>query len=169
MDLTLQPAEPADVPLLLEFMQGYYAFEGINYVEDTATQALTRLISSDQFGRVWLIRLQGRAVGYIVLTFGYSLEMGGRDAFIDELFLIEAERGKGVGKRVMELIQAEAGRLGIHALHLEVSRENERAQRVYSAAGFQARQNFFLMTCRLTSEPELTSPKRARMRRYGKP
>lgn len=91
-------------------------------------------------------------LGYIVLTFGYSLEMGGRDAFIDELFLIETVRGKGIGKRVMELIQAEARRLGVHALHLEVGRENERAQRVYRVAGFQARQNFFLMTCRLTSE-----------------
>ena len=148
MDITLQRAELAEVPLLLELMQSYYAFEGINYVEDTATQALTELISSDQLGRAWLIHLEGKDVGYIVLTFGYSLEMGGRDAFIDELFLIETVRGKGIGKRIIKLIQAEARRLGIHALHLEVGRENERAQRVYGAAGFQARRNFFLMTCR---------------------
>lgn len=62
MDITLKLAGPADVPLLLEFMQGYYAFEGINYVEETAAQALTLLINSKQFSRVWLIRLEGRAV-----------------------------------------------------------------------------------------------------------
>ncbi len=39
--------------------------------------------------------LDGTAAGYAALTFGFSLEVGGRDAFIDELFLIEAARGKG--------------------------------------------------------------------------
>jgi len=35
-------------------------------------------------GRVWLIQYQGQVIGYVILTLGYSLEYGGRDAFIDE-------------------------------------------------------------------------------------
>ena len=37
------------------------------------------------------IRLEaaGKAVGYAAVTFGYSLEFGGRDAFLDEFFLSE--------------------------------------------------------------------------------
>lgn len=149
MDVVLQIAEPADVPLLLEFMRSYYVFEGIEYVEETAAHALNGLLSSEQSGRAWLICLQGKPVGYAALTFGYSLEMGGRDAFLDELFLVETVRGKGIGKQVMAMIQQEARQLGVHALHLEVGRENTHAQRLYRTTGFQTRQGFFLMTCRL--------------------
>ena len=122
-------------------------FDGLDYVEATAAKALQQLICSEQLGRIWLILLDGTAIGYTALTFGFSLEMGGRDAFIDELFLIEAARGKGIGKRVMHFLKTEAQKSGIQALHLVVNRHNEPAQRLYKMSGFQARQNFFLMTC----------------------
>ena len=153
MDITFRLAELSDVPQLLEFAQAYYAFDGLDYVEETAAKALRQLICFEQLGRIWLILLNGAAVGYTALTFGFSLEVGGRDAFVDELFLIEAARGKGIGKRVMDFLKAEAYGLGIQALHLEVGRNNERAQRLYKAAGFQAYRNFFLMTCQTAPTP----------------
>ena len=153
MDITFRLAELSDVPQLLEFTQAYYAFDGLEYVEETAAKALRQLICFEQLGRIWLILLNGAAVGYTALTFGFSLEVGGRDAFVDELFPIEAARGKGIGKRVMDFLKAEAYRLGIQALHLEVGRNNERAQRLYKAAGFQAYRNFFLMTCQTAPTP----------------
>jgi GNAT superfamily N-acetyltransferase len=151
MDIAFRLAELTDLPQLLEFTQGYYTFEGIDYVEEVSTKALCQLICSEHFGRIWLILLEGRPVGYTALTFGFSLEVGGRDAFIDELFLIEAARGKGIGTRVMDFMKAEAYALGIKALHLEVGRDNGRAQRLYKTVGFQGRQNFFLMTCQTAS------------------
>ena len=153
MDIAFRLAALKDVPQLLEFTQAYYAFDGLEYVEETAAKALRQLICFEQLGRIWLILLNGAAVGYTALTFGFSLEVGGRDAFVDELFLIEAARGKGIGKRVMDFLKAEAYRLGIQALHLEVGRNNERAQRLYKAAGFQAYRNFFLMTCQTAPTP----------------
>ena len=139
MDIAFRLAALKDVPQLLEFTQAYYTFDGIDYVEETAAKALRQLICSEQLGRIWIILLNGAAVGYTALTFGFSLEVGGRDAFVDELFLIEAARGKGIGKRVMNFLRVEAQKLGLEALHLVVSRNNERAQRLYKAAGFQAR------------------------------
>ena len=153
MDITFRLAELTDIPQLLAFTQAYYAFDGLDYVEEMATKALRQLICSEQLGCIWLILLDGTAVGYAALTFGFSLEVGGRDAFIDELFLIEAARGKGIGTRVMNFLKAEAQKSGLQALHLVVSRDNERAQQVYTTAGFQARQNFFLMTCQTISTP----------------
>ena len=143
LDITFRLAELSDVPQLLEFIQAYYAFDGLGYAEETSTKALRQLICSEQLGRIWLILLDGTAVGYAALTFGFSVEVGGRDAFIDELFLIEAARGKGIGTRVMDFLRVEAQKLGLEALHLVVSRNNERAQQLYTSASFQARQNFF--------------------------
>ena len=102
----------SDVPQLLEFTQAYYAFDGLDYVEETAAKALRQLICFEQLGRIWLILLDGTAVGYAALTFGFSLEVGSRDAFIDELFLIKAARRKGIGIRVMDFLRVEAQKLG---------------------------------------------------------
>jgi ribosomal protein S18 acetylase RimI-like enzyme len=38
----------------------------------------------------------------------------------------------------MDLALAEAARLGIRTLHLEVETDNERAKRLYRSAGFEA-------------------------------
>jgi GNAT superfamily N-acetyltransferase len=51
------------------------------------------------------------AVGYIVLTFGYSLEYLGRDAFIDEFYLRESYRGRRWGRRTLESSRRQAAPL----------------------------------------------------------
>ena len=60
------------------------------------------------------------AIGYLVLTIGYSLERGGRDAFIDELYVRAERRGRGLGALAVATAEAAARRLGVRAVHLEV-------------------------------------------------
>lgn len=74
---------------------------------------------------------------YVVLTLGYSIEYGGRDGFIDDLYLVPAARGWGFGRDLLEFALARAAELGIGTLHLEVETENEAATRLYRAAGFE--------------------------------
>ena len=68
--------------------------------------------------------------------FGYSLEWLGRDAFVDEFYLIEEYRGRGWGRRTMEFVEEAARAAGIRALHLEVVQKNVRALDVYRKMGF---------------------------------
>jgi ribosomal protein S18 acetylase RimI-like enzyme len=95
-----------------------------------------------------VIRVKGACAGYLVLTLGYSLEFQGRDGFIDELFLVESFRGRGVGDRVLELVENEARALGVVALHLEVERKNAAGQRFYRRNGYLDHDRY-LMTKRL--------------------
>ena len=79
--------------------------------------------------------LAGRPVGYVVLTLGFSVEAGGREGCLDELFVVPEARGRGVGRRVLGLVEEEARRLGIRRLFLEVEHGN-RAFELYRRAGF---------------------------------
>ena len=88
--------------------------------------------------------LPGRA-GYLILTFGFSLEYGGRDAFIDEFFIATPHRGRGLGKAALEEVARLAPGLGVHAIHLEVADNNHGAESLYSRQGFY-RHNRRLMT-----------------------
>jgi GNAT superfamily N-acetyltransferase len=79
-----------------------------------------------------------------VLTFGYSLEFHGRDAFVDELYLQEGARGRGTGRQALEFLAGVCSDLGVRALHLEVVRGNEAAQRLYRGFGFEDHDRYLM-------------------------
>src|SRR5262249_50326298 len=74
------------------------------------------------------------------------------DAFVDELYVEEAHRGRGAGGLALRLAEDACRAVGVRALHLEVDRENHRARAVYEKAGFEDRDNH-LLTKRLAQSP----------------
>ena len=146
MNTTLQTASNAHITDLLRMVEAFYALEHIPFDADCSRAALAPLLGDSDLGRVYLIEVDGQMAGYCVICFGYSLEFGGRDAFIDEIFVLETHRGKGIGRTVLEKVAEEARALGIRALHLEVERNNTPAQRLYDRAGFEKREKYFLMS-----------------------
>jgi ribosomal protein S18 acetylase RimI-like enzyme len=125
-------------------MGAYYAFDGHGFDEQKAGVALTTLLRDPNLGRVWLI-LDGEApVGYVVICFSYSLEWLGRDAFVDEFYLLPEYRGHGWGHKTMSFVEEASQSLNVRALHLEVVRQNSAALQVYRKLGFKDRESRFL-------------------------
>jgi ribosomal protein S18 acetylase RimI-like enzyme len=135
-----RPAVDADVPALLAMMARLYAEDGGRFEAGPAEQALRGLVRDGSLGAAWILEDGGAACGYVVLTLGYSLEFHGRDAFVDELFVAAAHRGRGHGGRALALLEAECRRRGVHALHLEVTPTNEAAVELYRRQGFELRE-----------------------------
>jgi GrpB-like predicted nucleotidyltransferase (UPF0157 family)/ribosomal protein S18 acetylase RimI-like enzyme len=140
----LRLATPADVDLVLSLMQEYYAHDHLAFDREQAGDALRALIAGPVLGEVWLVELAGQTIGYVALTFGFSLECGGRDAFIDELFLRASHRGQGVGTRVIRHALSRCAELGIRAVRLEVMRHNPEALRLYTRLGFEEHDRYLL-------------------------
>ena len=144
MDSTLRLAGPADIDLLLTLMPEYYAFDHLCFDAPAARAALQQILSEPSRGRVWLIQLAGTSIGYLVLTFGFSLEFHGRDAFVDELYIRAAYRRRGFGQAALRFVEAACPELGVHALHLEVERGNTNAQALYRKQGFADHDRYLL-------------------------
>ena len=136
--VALLPAGPADLGALLAMRARFNHSQGYAFDEAAARHALGELLARAELGRVYRVVQGDAAVGYAALTFGWSLEWGGRDAFVDEIFVEEPARGRGVGRAALRALAAEAGRLGVCALHLEVETANEAAQALYRSEGFVA-------------------------------
>lgn len=148
--LNLMEARQADLADLLPLIRAYHEFEGVVMSDLQRAHAVAPLLVPDSAaGRLWLFRVDGQLVGYAALCFGYSIEFGGQDAFVDELFIAEPFRARGLGSSALESLIAEARVLGLSALHLEVACGNDRAQRLYERCGFRARDRFQLMSCEL--------------------
>ena len=118
MAIELRIASEGNINLLLPLVRAYHDFEKITLSDQKRIDALMPLLSDDELlGRIWLIYESGRAIGYIALCFGYSIEFGGRDAFVDEFFIKEEARGKGIGHEVLETIKWKADEFNVVVLH----------------------------------------------------
>lgn len=149
----LQVADPSHRDVLVPLVRAYHEFEHVRMSDAQRAAAVAPLLEPDSaLGRIWLIVVDGRQVGYAALCFGYSIEFRGRDAFVDEFFLVESARGRGLGSRVLAQVKRQAAALGIAALHLEVARDNDRARSLYRKWGFRAREQFMLMSCSLLAD-----------------
>jgi GNAT superfamily N-acetyltransferase len=147
-DAALRPALPGDVSALLELQCAYYAEDGYPFVASIAHDTWNVLLSDAALGSAWVVEAQSAVVGYVVLTLCYSLEYRGRDAFIDELYVAPLWRGRGLGRRALEVVEAACIRLGVKALHLEIERDKPRALALYRQWGFADHQRA-LMTKRM--------------------
>jgi ribosomal protein S18 acetylase RimI-like enzyme len=139
---------------LLTFMREYYEFDHLPFDEQRARVALEGFLADESLGRVWLIHYRGEEIGYLVLTLGYSLEYGGRDAFIDEMYIRASYRGNGIGKIALAFAEDVCRALGVRALHLEVGQANTAAYGLYRAVGFMDHDRR-LLTKRITKEGSL--------------
>ena len=91
---------------------------------------------------IWMIGPKMAPVGYVCVSFGWSIELGGMDAMIDELWIREKVRGRGMGTEALEALKAALGEAGVKALHLEGLGDG--ATRLYERAGFRRRPHALL-------------------------
>jgi ribosomal protein S18 acetylase RimI-like enzyme len=75
-------------------------------------------------------------IGFFVLSLGYSPEHGGTDGFIDDIYIDQAHRGRGLGRQALDLALEESRKCGIRVLLLEVEADNNRAYHLYTSMGF---------------------------------
>jgi len=141
-----------DADELLQFMHRFYEVDHIDFRESVARSAIKKLLSDESTGRIWWIREAEDRIGYIALTFCFSLEFGGPSAVVDELYLEQSHRGRGLGFEALRFVERFCQSRGILALHLEVDRTNLHAQALYRKAGYQDRNNY-LLTRWLADEP----------------
>mmetsp|Transcript_6985 Transcript_6985/g.11259 ORF Transcript_6985/g.11259 Transcript_6985/m.11259 type:complete len:110 (-) Transcript_6985:2382-2711(-) len=104
------------------------------------------LLDGIPHGAAYLIGPPRAPIGYIVVTFGWSVEFGGMDGFVDELYVRPGVRGRGIASEVLISLPRALAGAGLKALHLEVGAANENAARIYSRAGFRLRDGYHLMT-----------------------
>lgn len=129
----------ADAPAVLRLIALLYADEKIVFRAQAMEEALRRLLAETALGLVLVAREPGKhdVIAYGVATLGYDVEFAGPDAFVTDLYVEQAHRGRGLGQRMLDaLIEALRAR-GVKAVHLMVRPENDKARALYAGMGFE--------------------------------
>lgn len=132
-----KPLQTSDIDTVLALMKDFYAIDSYPFDNTIAKQLLVTFLSDNNLGSAWLIFENENLVGYVVLTFIFSFEYKGKIAFVDELYLVEKARGKGIGKTTIQFIQSQASQLLLKMIYLEVEKHNQNAQKLYLSQDFK--------------------------------
>lgn len=84
---------------------------------------------------MFVLRQDGQAIGYC----SYALTGEPRELKLEQLYLLPALHGQGLGRLMLEHVEAHARRLGCNLLMLQVNKQNAVAINVYRRAGFNVR------------------------------
>jgi ribosomal protein S18 acetylase RimI-like enzyme len=122
--------EVSPVPLVADDEQSWQARRAL-YVR--------RLAAGSAFAL--LAEVAGEAVGYAFCCLEEgpddTFPVGDRYADVYSLAVAEGQRGRGIGTRLLDEVDAELARRGIRDLKISVLAGNERAQRLYERRGLQ--------------------------------
>lgn len=132
-----QNLETSQMETIIKMMQDFYAIDNYPIDIEVSKQLFQEFISDEKLGKSWLIYLNEEVIGYVILTFVFSFEYKGRIAFLDELYIKDSFRGKGIGKGTIQFIKEQAAILNVKLIYLEVENHNENAQNLYLANGFE--------------------------------
>lgn len=99
--------------------------------------ALKALCEGTPHGRAYIIEVDRTSIGYVVIGLGFSVEFGGIDAFLDEFYIEEGYRGRGIGTLALEQLAKRSRSMKVKAMHLEAMPENDRAAQLYLRQGFK--------------------------------
>ena len=155
IEFTLRRAATDDVTLVTRLIEEFCQLDRHAFDPTRVQQALGPLRTSDEFGGVYLIEQPtdtaspanpcvDNALGYSIVTWGYSIESGGREGLIDEFYL--RRQGTGLGSRVFpELLHALAP-YQLKVIFLETERPNTAARRFYQRQGFVEDDSIWMST-----------------------
>ncbi len=143
MEITFAAVDRTSVQQANALSNKLYLLEGLP-MDEGRRRAMFELAEHPEFGGAWLILADESVAGYVVLTACYSLEFHGRFGLLDEFYIDERWRGKGLGTAALDFVDRQCRSRGWKSVRLEVAVENLRAQELYRRSGFEAERRYLL-------------------------
>ena len=141
--ITVRQAVLSDLEALAPLFDGYRQFYGRASDLSAATEFLSARFNHGE--SVLFIAHEGnKPVGFTQLYPSFSSVSLGRIFVLNDLFVDEHARRKGVASKLVSAAVDYAGSVGAVRVSLSTATTNEAAQTLYQAAGWQRDEQFFV-------------------------
>ncbi len=135
-DPEIRTATTRDHAAVLRLLRTQLREHHVNTPARHLAAALTHVLRHPKIGRILVARAGDRVVGFAAISLVTPLEHGGRSAWLEELYVVPAQREHGTGTELLRAAVATAVKAGARAIDLEVDRDHARAARLYARHGF---------------------------------
>ena len=138
MEITFRNFVKEDRESFFVMVKKFYAPPAVLHFpsDEVMLSAFDAAIEMPEFVKGYLFECDGKPAGYAMVSLKFETEVGGLAAWIEELFVEEEFRGKGIGSRFFEFL-AEEFKGKIKRIRLEAGEDNLDAIRLYKRLGFE--------------------------------
>ena len=135
-ELSIRPGEPGDAAAIVDFqLRMARETEELGLAPDTLRRGVAAVFADPGKGRYW-IAARGEPVGCLLTTYEWSDWRDGVILWIQSVYVIPEERGRGVYRALYERVRGEVEESpDLKGIRLYVEKRNLAAQRVYERLG----------------------------------
>ena len=132
----IRPATPADLPVILDFIQQLAAYEHLAHA-CVATQAdlAETLFGPRPYAETLLAEADGLPVGLALFFHNYSTFRARPGLYLEDLFVLPTHRGQGHGKALLQALARLAVERGCARLEWSVLDWNAPSIKFYKSVG----------------------------------
>ncbi|MCC7367547.1 MAG: GNAT family N-acetyltransferase [Chloroflexi bacterium] len=133
---TIRIGRPDDVPTIFSLIQGLAEYEQLSH-EVVGSEDLLRehLFGARPFCEVLLAEAAGQAVGFALFFHNYSTFLTRPGIYLEDLFVLPDQRGRGYGKALLTALGRLAVERGCGRLEWSVLDWNEPSIQFYRSLG----------------------------------
>lgn len=102
MTLAIRPATEADVPIIASLIRALARYERLEHeVQLTDDKLRASMFGARRYAEAILAEDGGEAVGFALFFHNYSTFLAQPGIYLEDLYVHESQRGKGVGKALL--------------------------------------------------------------------
>lgn len=132
----IRDAGPQDVGTLIDLIRALSVYERLEHECRTDEQGLEQaLFGPDRFVQAILADLSGEPVGFALFFRNFSTFLGRPGLYLEDLFVVPAHRGKGIGKALLAEVAFRAVQMGCGRFEWSVLKWNDPAIQFYASLG----------------------------------
>jgi ribosomal protein S18 acetylase RimI-like enzyme len=135
--LAIRPGGPGDAQAIVDFqLRMARETEDVELDRATVERGVAAVLADPAKGSYWVADRGGLAVGGLLTTFEWSDWRDGTVLWIQSVYVVVEERGRGVYRALYEHLRRRVEEdPGLKGIRLYVDRRNAAAQRVYERLG----------------------------------
>lgn len=149
--IQIRPAVPTDVPLVLQMILELAEFERLSHeVSATEQQLSEHLFGARRYAEVLIATVTEQPAGFALFFHNYSTFLAKPGIYLEDLYVREAWRSRGVGSALLQAVREEAINRGCGRYEWSVLNWNRRAIDFYEKMGAKPMSEWIIY--RLTGE-----------------
>lgn len=135
--ITIQPAIEQDMDALGGLLQQLFAIEADFHFDAVKTRRAIQRLLNDKRACVLVARDADKVIGMVTAQLVISTAEGAYSAWVEDVVIDNAQRGRGIGKQLLKAIEEWAKEQGATRLQLLADMQNQPALEFYRSSGWQ--------------------------------